>query len=121
MVLSPFCVHSFTGNYTDTLDDAKTAVGLRPSFLKAFVRGMLAIVPSSKFSVESRVGGGGSGGGVVGVLIPPIYLTHQVLSQLAAMKLKQLPLNGPALSQTTSISWLRNRTWLFMLSINRGT
>ena len=58
MVLSPFFVHSFTGNYTDTLDDAKTAVGLRPSFLKAFVRGMLAIVPSSKFSVESRVGGG---------------------------------------------------------------
>ena len=116
MVLSPFFVHSFTGNYTDTLDDAKTAVGLRPSFLKAFVRGMLAIVPSSKFSVESR-----RRGEVVGVWILPIYLTHQVLSQLAATKLKQLPLNGPALSQTTSISWLRNRTWLFMLPFNHGT
>ena len=54
---SPFFVHSFTGNYTETLDDAKIAVGLRPSFLKAFVRGKLAIVPSSKFSGESRGGG----------------------------------------------------------------
>ena len=60
MVLSSFCIHSFTGNYTKTLDDAKIAVGLRPSFLKAFVRGKLAIVPSSKFSVES--GGGGRWG-----------------------------------------------------------
>ena len=60
MVLSSFCIHSFTGNYTETLDDAKIAVGLRPSFLKAFVRGKLAIVPSSKFSGESRGGGGES-------------------------------------------------------------
>ena len=58
MVPSSFCIHSFTGNYTETLDDAKIAVGLRPSFLKAFVRGKLAIVPSSKFSVESKGGGG---------------------------------------------------------------
>ena len=114
MVLSSFCIHSFTGNYTETLDDAKIAVGLRPSFLKAFVRGKLAIVPSSKFSVES-------GRGVVEVWIPPIYLTHQVLSQLAAMKLTQLPLSGPAFAHTTSISWLRNRTWLFMLPFNHGT
>ena len=117
MVLSSFCIHSFTGNYTKTLDDAKIAVGLRPSFLKAFVRGKFAIVPSSKFSVESK----GGGGGVVGVWIPPIYLTHQVLSQLAAMKLTQLPLSGPAFAHTTSISWLRNRTWLFMLPFNHGT
>ena len=54
---SPFFVHSLTGNYTETLDDAKIAVGLRPPFLKAFVRGKLAIVPSSKFSGESRGGG----------------------------------------------------------------
>ena len=54
MVLSSFYIHSFTGNYTETLDDTKIAVGLRPSFLKAFVRGKLAIVPSSKFSDESR-------------------------------------------------------------------
>ena len=68
MVLSSFCIHSFTGNYTKTLDDAKIAVGLRPSFLKAFVRGKLAIVPSSKFSVES---GGGGGGGLGGGCPPP--------------------------------------------------
>ncbi|KAM7427793.1 Tetratricopeptide repeat protein 4 [Porites harrisoni] len=35
------------GNYTETLDDAKIAVGLRPYFLKAFARGKLAIAPSS--------------------------------------------------------------------------
>ena len=62
MVLSSFCIHSFTGYYTETLDDAKIAVGLRPSFLKAFARGKLAIVPSSKFSVESKGGGGGRWG-----------------------------------------------------------
>ena len=66
MVLSSFFFFSFTGNYTETLDDAKIAVGLRPSFLKAFVRGKLAIVPSSKFSGESR------GEGLWGVDSPSI-------------------------------------------------
>ncbi|KAM7426792.1 Tetratricopeptide repeat protein 4 [Porites harrisoni] len=37
------------GNYTETLDDAKIAVGLRPSFLKAFVRGASACVQLKKF------------------------------------------------------------------------
>lgn len=52
--------------------------------------------------------------------IPPIYLTDQVLSQLAAVKLKQLPLNGPELSYSTFISLLKNRTCFFMLPFNRG-
>ena len=34
-----FCIHSFTGNYAETLNDAKSAVDLQPSFLKAFWRG----------------------------------------------------------------------------------
>ncbi|KAM7430667.1 Tetratricopeptide repeat protein 4 [Porites harrisoni] len=37
------------GNYTETLNDAKIAVGLRPSFLKAFVRGASACVQLKKF------------------------------------------------------------------------
>ncbi|CAH3182476.1 unnamed protein product, partial [Porites evermanni] len=37
------------GNYTKTLDDAKIAVGLRPSFFKAFVRGASACVQLKKF------------------------------------------------------------------------
>ena len=85
---SPLRIHSFTGNYTETLSDASIAVGLRPSFLKALVRGKLAIVPQSKFSGGSRREGGW---GVDAP--PPIYPTDQVLSQLAAIKLKQLPLN----------------------------
>ena len=52
--------------------------------------------------------------------IPPIYLTDQVLSQLAAVKLKQLPLNGPELWYSTFISLLKNRTCFFMLPFNRG-
>ena len=57
-VLSSFCIRSLTGNYTGTLNDTKLSVGLRPSFLKAFLRGKLAIVPSSKFSGGSRGEGG---------------------------------------------------------------
>ena len=34
-----FCIHFFTGNYTETLNDATIATGLQPYFLKAFVRG----------------------------------------------------------------------------------
>ena len=34
-----FCIHYFTGNYTETLNDATIATGLQPSFLKAFRRG----------------------------------------------------------------------------------
>ena len=34
-----FCIHFFTGNYTETLNDATIATNLQPSFLKAFVRG----------------------------------------------------------------------------------
>ena len=41
-----FAFINLTGNYTETLDDAKIAVGLRPSFLKALVRGKLAVVLS---------------------------------------------------------------------------
>ena len=35
-----FCIHSFTGNYAEALNDAKIAVNLQPSFLKAFWRGI---------------------------------------------------------------------------------
>ena len=34
-----FCIHFFTGNYTETVNDATIATDLQPSFLKAFVRG----------------------------------------------------------------------------------
>ena len=34
----------FTGNYTETLSDAKTSIGLQPSFLKAFVRGTNLVI-----------------------------------------------------------------------------
>ena len=33
------CIHFFTGNYAETLNDATIATGSQPSFLKAFVRG----------------------------------------------------------------------------------
>ena len=32
--------HFFSGNYTEALNDAKTATEVQPSFAKAFVRGM---------------------------------------------------------------------------------
>ena len=35
-------VHSVTGDYTESLNDAKIATGLQPSLLKAFVRGKSA-------------------------------------------------------------------------------
>ncbi|KAM7426790.1 Tetratricopeptide repeat protein 4 [Porites harrisoni] len=37
------------GNYTETLNDTKFSVGLRPSFLKAFLRGASACVQLKKF------------------------------------------------------------------------
>ena len=37
------CIISFTGSYTEALNDAKMAVELQPSFLKAFVRGRLTL------------------------------------------------------------------------------
>ena len=37
------CIISFAGSYTEALNDAKMAVELQPSFLKAFVRGRLTL------------------------------------------------------------------------------
>ena len=42
---SPF-VHSVTGDYTESLNDAKIATGLQPSLLKALVRGKSAMIQS---------------------------------------------------------------------------
>ena len=33
-------IHFSSENYTEALNDAKTAIDLQPSFVKAFVRGM---------------------------------------------------------------------------------
>lgn len=37
-------VHSVTGDYAESLNDAKIATGLQPSLLKAFVRGKSAMI-----------------------------------------------------------------------------
>ena len=39
------CIKSFEGNYTEALNDAKIAVSLQPSFLKAFGRGKSTVDP----------------------------------------------------------------------------
>lgn len=47
------CIISFAGSYTEALNDAKIAVELQPSFLKAFVRGKLTLhIPSRTFFPE---------------------------------------------------------------------
>ena len=33
------CINCLTGNYIDSLSDAKVAIGLQPTYVKAIVRG----------------------------------------------------------------------------------
>ena len=49
-------VHSVTGDYTESLNDAKIATGLQPSLLKAFVRGKSAMIqsPNSDLFLSKR-------------------------------------------------------------------
>ena len=49
-------VHSVTGDYTESLNDAKIATGLQPSLLKAFVRGKSAMIhsPDSDLFLSKR-------------------------------------------------------------------
>ena len=49
-------VHSVTGDYTESLNDAKSATGLQPSLLKAFVRGKSAMIqsPNSDLFLSKR-------------------------------------------------------------------
>ena len=44
-------VHYVTGDYTESLNDAKIATGLQPSLLKAFVRGTSAMIQSPNSSL----------------------------------------------------------------------
>ncbi|KAM7451218.1 Tetratricopeptide repeat protein 4 [Porites harrisoni] len=46
--------HLYLGNYTEALNDAKIAVSLQPSFLKAFGRGASACVQLNKFNEAIR-------------------------------------------------------------------
>ena len=39
---------SVAGNYTEALSDAEIAIGLQPSFLKAFVRGKITGQPNNR-------------------------------------------------------------------------
>ena len=49
-------VHSVTGDYNESLNDAKIATGLQPSLLKAFVRGKSAMIqsPNSDLFLSKR-------------------------------------------------------------------
>ena len=52
------CIISFAGSYTEALNDAKMAVELQPSFLKAFVRGRLTLhIPLTTFFSRRKSAG----------------------------------------------------------------
>ena len=65
-------IHFSSGNYTEALDDAKAAIDVQPSFVKAFVRGMSIIGPSPIF------------------LSRPLVLTNQTPNTLPRFKINDI-------------------------------
>ena len=65
-------IHFSSGNYTEALDDAKAAIDVQPSFVKAFVRGMSIIGPSPIF------------------LSRPLVLTNQTPNILPRFKINDI-------------------------------